>query len=398
MAANISQITNSPLQLTDKVIEFGPLKALESSGTVSNIRYPKELAAPNSNKGKNNKNHWVTFTIQDIKPASSIGPAIQQQQTNIKTNELTGLQQGAVVAIATAAGAVQGASTGAALAGALTSNIKAQVGAGAAFGIAEGLTVGAATNYVINTLTKGIAVSPQLTNTLQTISLYMPDNLVANYNASYEEMSLTQDLGPTITTLRAITSAVGKGGGSDIGTNPSTIQAVVGAMQIAGVEIPGVEAGALGTLLQRAEGYALNPQIQMVYRGSPLREFTLSFKLTPRSKDEADQINDIIDKFKFYASPSLGQISGSVTEATTNSMFLIPPSVFNVQFFVNGAESTVLPKYGECVLISVEANYAPNGFAAFVDGSMVQTELTLSFKELNILTRNNFNDGQNSRR
>ena len=122
--------------------------------------------------------------------------------------------------------------------------------------------------------------------------------------------------------------------------------------------------------------------------------------MTPKSKDEADQINEIIQSFRVYASPSLGLVNpnSTITEATTNSMFLIPPSVFNVQFYVAGKESTVLPKYGDCVLLSVDVNNAPNGFAAFVDGSMVQTELTLTFKELNILTRQNFADGQNTRR
>ena len=123
-----------------------------------------------------------------------------------------------------------------------------------------------------------------------------------------------------------------------------------------------------------------------------MRDFSLTFKLTPRSKAEANQINDIINRFKFYASPSLGQKNGNVTESTTNSMYLIPPSIFQVQFYVNGEESGILPKYGDCALLSVEVNHAPNGFAAYVDGSMVQTELTLAFKELNILTRDNFTD------
>jgi len=55
-------------------------------------------------------------------------------------------------------------------------------------------------------------------------------------------------------------------------------------------------------------------------------------------------------------------------------------------------------KYGDCVLTNVEVNHAPNGFSAFTDGSMVQTQLNLSFKELNILTRDNFADLSNPRR
>ena len=359
------QILNQVLNQVNSPVNFsGPLSGLDTIPGLSIVRYPQDLASPNTS-GKNNKNHWVTFTIKDVKPAS-IGAATSNAQTVIQTTGGAG-----AVATGVIGGAIAAVKTGSLVAGA---------------------SVGVGVGLITQALSSGVAVSPQLETTNASISLYMPDNLVASYSANYEEMSLTSDLGPTITTLRAISSAAGKPGGNDVGSNPDVITAAVGTMQALGLEIPGVETGALGTLLQKAQGYAINPQIQMVYRGSPLREFTLTFKLTPRSQDEANQINNIISQFKFFASPSLGQSNGNITNSTTNSMYLIPPSIFNVQFFVNGTESQVLPKYGDCALISVEANYAPNGFAAFVDGSMVQTELTLAFKELNILTRDNFND------
>jgi len=372
MPATIVEATNAQLDLQSVAVK-GPLSGLDETPGLAIIRYPQDLAAP-SKSGKNNKNHWVTFTIQDVQPAS-VGTANTTQQTKIQTTG--GLATDIVVGTLVTA-AVTKAQKGSDLPGA------AKLAIGTAGGIIAGI--------LNEQLSKGLAVSPQLTTSQCSISLYMPDNLVANYSASYEEMSLTSDLGPTITTLRAVTSLVGKDGGNDIGSNPDTITAVTGIANVFGIEVPGVDTTALGTLLQRAQGYAINPQIQMVYRGSPLREFSLTFKLTPRSKEEANKINDIINRFKFYASPSLGQKNGNVTESTTNSMYLIPPSIFQVQFYVNGEESGILPKYGDCALLSVEVNHAPNGFAAYVDGSMVQTELTLAFKELNILTRDNFTD------
>ena len=73
-------------------------------------------------------------------------------------------------------------------------------------------------------------------------------------------------------------------------------------------------------------------------------------------------------------------------------MFLVPPSVFNLQFFVNGLQSNVLPRYGDCILESIQVNHAPNGFSTHEDSTMVQTTLQMSFKEMDILTRDNFND------
>jgi hypothetical protein len=117
-------------------------------------------------------------------------------------------------------------------------------------------------------------------------------------------MSLTKDLGAAITTLRAIDSTIQAGGGGNgIAGSPAAVQAAVGLLP----NVSGVDIGNLGTLLQRAQGYALNPQLQMVYRGTGLRTFQLSFTFTPKSEHEAQEVNNIINQFRFYASPSLGQ-------------------------------------------------------------------------------------------
>ena len=49
-------------------------------------------------------------------------------------------------------------------------------------------------------------------------------------------------------------------------------------------------------------------------------------------------------------------------------------------------------------MTGLDINHAPNGFAAYDDSSMVQTTLQMSFKEMDILTRDNFNDANNPRR
>jgi hypothetical protein len=210
---------------------------------------------------------------------------------------------------------------------------------------------------------------------------------------------LTKDLGAAVTTLRAIDAAGADAlGGNGIGGSPAAVQAVVSGSELFGAGVKGVNTEALGTLLQRAQGFALNPQLQMIYRGTGLRTFNLSFTFTPKSKDEAQAVNNIINQFRFYASPSLGQRVGDTTTATTNSMFLIPPSLFDVEFYVNGGRSEYLPRYGRCILDNLDINHAPNGFAAYDDGSMVQTTLELAFKEMDILTRDSFEDASNPRR
>jgi hypothetical protein len=374
MAITITRV-ESAISETPSVA--GPLKALEEYAGLSILRYPEDLA-PISKSGKNNKNHWVTFTIKDIDPAEIGSGNTAQNPTVIVTNSGTG---------------------GAVLTGAATA-----LGTGNALeGLKTGVTAG-----IINALipSKGLSISPQTKEVKSVISLYMPDTLTSSYDANYEEMSLASDLGTLLPTLRAIGSAgegnegliqsILEGKGNQLGSDPSVISAATGLLQTGGIDIPGVDVANLGTLLQRAEGYAINPQVQMIYRGTNLRSFNLDFTLTPKSQSEAARINDIIQQFRFYSLPTLGQKIGNVTNSTTNSMYLIPPSIFNIQFYVNGVESPYLAKYGDCILESVQVNQAPNGFAVFRDGSMVQTQLSLSFREMNILTRDNINDSDTS--
>jgi len=360
----------------------GPLSKLdESSNDLSVVKYPSDLGEK-TDTSKNEKNHWVTFRIYDIEPA-----AIKSASTGFANNQtVLGISNNSAIAVGVLGGVAVGA--GALLGSESTAGNKA-------------LSVGAFSVLGAVGLGLGFTVSPQISKIKSCISLYMPDTLTAAYDANYEEMSLTQDLGAAITTLRAVGNIAdgvlsGLGKGNSLGGDPNVVQAAVAAASAIGV--PGVNVENLGTLLQRAQGYAINPQLQMVYRGTGLRSFQLSFTFTPKSKDEGIQVNNIINQFRFYFSPSLGQSAGKNTQATTNSMFLIPPSIFEIDFYVNGQRSLNLPRYGRCVMTALDVNHAPNGFATYEDSTMLQTTLQMSFKEMDILTRDNFNDTTNPRR
>jgi hypothetical protein len=247
------------------------------------------------------------------------------------------------------------------------------------------------TGAVADTLIKGIAITPQTTQLQDIISLYMPDSLTAEYNADYDTLSLTNNLGPTITTLRAIDQLADKvdtsggyfsaGAFKSLGNLASTDPAaILVANEIASRFNLGNEG--LKDVMISARGYAINPQLQMIYRGIGFRNFQLDFTLSPRSKQEANDIDRIISTFKWHFAPSLQTGSES-----SGSMFLIQPSIFNIQFMLGEKENEYLPKYGDCVLKNISVNYAPNGWAAYEDGFPVQTQLSLQFEEMVILDK-----------
>jgi hypothetical protein len=74
-------------------------------------------------------------------------------------------------------------------------------------------------------------------------------------------------------------------------------------------------------------------------------------------------------------------------------MFFQAPDIFNVDFMIDNGLNPHLPKYGDCVLTDMDVNYAPSGFATHQDGSPVQIQLNLTFKEIEIVTRKKLDTG-----
>jgi len=50
-------------------------------------------------------------------------------------------------------------------------------------------------------------------------------------------------------------------------------------------------------------------------------------------------------------------------------------------------EAKIFKVYHECVLENMSVDYAPNGWAAFGDGHPVQTRMTLQFREMDIVSK-----------
>lgn len=348
----------------------GPLAALFGGKALTTLNYPNELATDAT------KSHYVSFAIKKVVPASYEGAT--QSGANLT------LQNGARAAslVEGAAGAV----------GSVVDSVTSFFGTSVPTELSN---LGTATTNVISTgLKEGIAIKPPIIKLGAMISLYMPDSLVASYNAQYNEVNLTDELGSTINTLRAIDQLAGKGidaaqgGGLDVATGKkvwgsvSTDPAAIGLVtnSVSGKFGTG---GDIGNVLLQGQGYAINPQVQMLYGGLGLRSFSLSFVFSPKSQKEAAVVNQIIHTFKYHAAPEL--TSGATV--SSQSMYLIPPSLFNVSFMSRGKENPFLPKYADCVLEDIEVNFAPNGFAAHTDGAPVQTTLTLQFKETEIVDR-----------
>lgn len=134
--------------------------------------------------------------------------------------------------------------------------------------------------------------------------------------------------------------------------------------------------GSQSALLSRAEGVVINPNMELLFNGPQLRPFTFTFKMSARSKTEAQQIIKIINFFKRGMSPI----------KTESTLFLKAPNTFKIQYLHLGQSGKDHPYIGrikECALQTVTVSYTPEGqYATFYDGVLVSYEMSMQFQEL----------------
>ena len=165
------------------------------------------------------------------------------------------------------------------------------------------------------------------------------------------------------------------------------------------------EKAAIGTIDTLAPGFkailfgrsgkAVNNRLELIFSGLAKRSFTFNFKFLPKSYQEAKAVYNIIRRFKFHMLP---EIAGDVTTSRT----FITPDVFDIKYMMSdGKENEYINKISTCVLENMNVKYGGDRYQTF-DPSMaeagapdgmkappVQTEMTLQFKELEIVTQNN---------
>ena len=230
----------------------------------------------------------------------------------------------------------------------------------------------AALNLFDTAKTINMELKPQTKRLESSISLYIPDTVNFTYNSSYGNLSL-------LDVAKEIAGSV------DFNKKNNPIMSKLnkyGNLLSAGISATQSSAA---KLLLRSQGLAINPNQQLMFDGIDFRTYQMAFTFTPYTRQEAETVKEIIKKFKYHAAPQ-------ITTAGAG-MFFIPPSTFDVSFLFNGKTNRNINKVAESVLESVDVNYAPNGWAAHDDGAPVQTTLTLSFREMELIDKTKIQDG-----
>ena len=224
------------------------------------------------------------------------------------------------------------------------------------------------------------------------VTLYLPSNVQDALNSQYNAMA---------TGLAGAALAGGVAAGNAYsqddfeGAIKSGLDVAAGATGNAAARIgselieslTGAE-GARESFL-KVQGIADNPYMEVLFDKVGLREFNYNFQFAPKNPDETEDIKKIINLFRFHMLPEL---RGDAAR------FLKLPSEFDIHYMFMGedgaaTENHYYNKIATCVLQNLSVDYTPNGVKSFSNGAPTQINLSLSFKETEMMTKEMVNEG-----
>ena len=148
----------------------------------------------------------------------------------------------------------------------------------------------------------GLRKSKKLVRTKDTIALYMPNGLKAEYGANYKssDLGLAGVVAPDLAGVSSIDQLVSQlkaaGTGAAVRDSIVDVLGVKAAGFIGGLATGG---GDVEGATRKILGKAMNPAVEAIFTHIDLRTFDFNFRFTPRNEAEFRTVDAIIKLFKF---------------------------------------------------------------------------------------------------
>ena len=224
------------------------------------------------------------------------------------------------------------------------------------------------------------------------IALYMPPTVNVSYTANYTDTEIGA-LGAKIS------DSLQKGTAKDVikdlmsdETKDEVVDATTKALLAVAGGIPGAQGAR--ELFEMQKGFIMTNRMELAFKGLPKRGFQYTFKMIPKSEEEANEIKNIVDAFKINMLPE--GMSADDKSGFTGKRLKIP-NTFDIKYMYVGKENEYLHKISTCVLESMSLSYGGDRFKAFDGNSRgappVETTMTLNFKEMELITKQRAQEG-----
>ena len=223
------------------------------------------------------------------------------------------------------------------------------------------------------------------------IAMYMPPSVNVSYAANYVDTEIgafSVGAGAAIKEFNR-TGKLAAGARSFLDTVPDELKNVA-ARQILGAIgsiIPGTQG--LEEVAGMATGQIIADRMELAFKGLPKRGFQYTFKMIPKSEQEAEEIRKIVFTFKANMLPE-------VREGTAGRGMIVP-NTFDIRYMYMNRDNDFLHKISTCVLESMNVTYGGDRYRTFPDAGdgtpPVETTMTLNFKELELITKERVYEG-----
>ena len=221
------------------------------------------------------------------------------------------------------------------------------------------------------------------------IALYMPPDIKVSYGAEWgpEDTNISGDIAQAYKTIKD-QNLTGIDMVNEARRHGVGITATKGKEFLSALT-EGAGMGDWMKLMGKGMGLAINNHAEQFYGGPGFREFTYSFKFWPRNSDEADKIQKIIMMFKYHMHP------GRDMKAWHRGRMFNYPSEFEIHYLHRTGVNTSLNKVSRCALKKCDVQYTPDtgNFKTFEDHTPVAYTMSLTFTELEYMTKDKIKDG-----
>lgn len=230
------------------------------------------------------------------------------------------------------------------------------------------------------------------TNPKYYILLPIPQNISDNMSVTWGEDNINpleaaglgfagdvQENGPVDAVQNAMNFL--KSSGNKAINDPKIMKAIQAAISGTSVSALGGNVSAQG-LISRTTGQVMNSNLELLFTGVNLRTFPFTFDLAPRSREEAQEVLQMIRVLKKTMTARNG--SAGSGENSNVGLFINAPSIYQLTYKSGPRKHPFLNTFKPSALTDVTVNYTASGtYATYDDGTPVHMQLTLTFKELN---------------
>ena len=140
--------------------------------------------------------------------------------------------------------------------------------------------------------------------------------------------------------------------------------------------------------ITRVSGAVRNPNLELLFKGPALRNFSFTIRVTPRDLEESKRVRMIIRALKQHSAAKVNpQLFEGKTSRDGSNYLLGSPDVFKLRYIKARTQKDIkgLNKFKTCALNSISVDYTGEvgRFAAYEEDSQpVTTIIQLSFTEL----------------